>query len=123
MASYELPGVFVNVCRYGSGLGQSTVAGQDAYFQATKGGGHGSYHPLVYGPASCQETVDLTALAFEKAEQYRTPVIILSDGASRSDDGPVELPEFQEPDGGDKPWASKEKDKGKGKKVDFTSAY
>ncbi len=116
MASYDLPGVFVNVCRYGSGLGQSTKAGQDAYLQATKGGGQGCYRPLVYGPGSCQEMVDLMALTFEKAEQYRTPVILLSDGALGQMMEPVELPEYQEPDG-DKPWALKGKGKGKGRRL------
>lgn len=115
MASYELPGVIVNVCRYGNGLGL-IGPGQDAYFQATKGGGHGSYHAIVYGPSTIQEMVDLMAVAFDKAEEHRNPVIILSDGALGQMMEPVELPEFQEPNS-DKAWALKGKGKAAGRRI------
>lgn len=115
MAADQLPGVIVNVCRYGSGLGLISP-GQDAYIQATKGGGHGSYHAIVYGPSTIQEMVDLTAVAFDKADQYRNPVIMLSDGALGQMMEPVEFPEFQEvkPHTG---WTITGKGEGKGKKI------
>jgi 2-oxoglutarate ferredoxin oxidoreductase subunit alpha len=78
MASCELPGVIVNVCRTGPGLG-GIAASQGDYFQATRGGGHGDYRVIALGPNSAQEMYDLTILAFHLAEKYRTPVLILAD--------------------------------------------
>lgn len=79
MASAELPAVIVNIMRGGPGLGN--ISGSQAdYFQAVKGGGHGDYHLLVYAPFSVQEMWDYTILAFEKADEWRNPVMILSDG-------------------------------------------
>ncbi|HNY03836.1 MAG TPA: 3-methyl-2-oxobutanoate dehydrogenase subunit VorB [Bacteroidales bacterium] len=80
MAGAELPAVVVNVVRGGPGLGTIQPSQAD-YFQAVKGGGHGDYKMLVYAPSSVQEMSDQTKLAFEKAFEYRTPVMILSDGA------------------------------------------
>ncbi|MCE5194314.1 MAG: 3-methyl-2-oxobutanoate dehydrogenase subunit VorB [Nitrospiraceae bacterium] len=75
----ELPAVIVNMQRGGPGLGN--ISGSQAdYFQAVKGGGHGDYHMLVYAPFNLQELWDLTMLAFDKADEYRTPVMILGDG-------------------------------------------
>ncbi len=75
----ELPAVVVNVMRGGPGLGNIAPAQSD-YFQATRGGGHGDYRTIVLAPASVQESADLTMDAFELADKYRNPVIILIDG-------------------------------------------
>ncbi len=79
LAGAELPCVVVNVSRGGPGLG-TIQPGQADYFQATKGGGHGDYNMIVLAPFSVQEMNDFLALSFELAFQYRTPVMILSDG-------------------------------------------
>jgi 2-oxoglutarate ferredoxin oxidoreductase subunit alpha len=79
LAGAGLPSVIVNVQRGGPGLGNIS-ASQSDYFQAVKGGGHGDYRMLVYAPASVQEMHDLTAKAFDKADEYRNPVMILADG-------------------------------------------
>ena len=79
LAGCELPAVIANVQRGGPGLGN--IAGSQAdYFQAVKGGGHGGYHMPVLAPFSVQEMFDHAVLAFDLAEKYRTPVMILSDG-------------------------------------------
>ena len=79
MAGAEVPGVIVNVMRGGPGLGNIGGA-QGDYFQAVKGGGHGDYRMINLAPASVQEMMDLTMLAFELADKYRNPTIILVDG-------------------------------------------
>ena len=79
LAGCELPAVIVNIMRGGPGLG-NIAPSQSDYFQATKGGGHGDYHCTVLAPASCQEMMDLTRIAFDIADKYRNPVIILGDG-------------------------------------------
>lgn len=78
MAGMELPCLIVNISRSGPGLG-GIDASQGDYFQAVKGGGHGGYHIIVLAPASVQEMYDLAMLAFDLAEIYRTPVMILGD--------------------------------------------
>ena len=79
LAAAELPAVIVNMQRGGPGLGN--ISGSQAdYFQAVKGGGHGDYKMLVYAPYSVQELWDLTMRAFDKADEYRNPVLILGDG-------------------------------------------
>lgn len=78
MAGSELPGVIVNIMRSGPGLG-GISASQGDYFQATRGGGHGDYRTIVLAPHSVQEMHDLTFLAFDLADKYRNPVIILAD--------------------------------------------
>ncbi len=78
MAGSELPGVIVNISRSGPGLGGIDPSQAD-YFQAVKGGGHGGYHIIVLAPASVQEMYDLTMLAFDLAEIYRTPAMVLAD--------------------------------------------
>jgi 2-oxoglutarate ferredoxin oxidoreductase subunit alpha len=90
MAGCELPGVIVNIARGGPGLGNIAPAQSD-YFQATKGGGHGDYHMIVFAPASVQEAVDLTQKAFDLADLYRNPVMILADGLLGQMIEPVEL--------------------------------
>lgn len=89
----ELPCVIVNMVRSGPGLGGIQPAQSD-YFQSVKGGGHGDYRMLVYGPSSVQECVDLMYTAFDKAEKYRTPVMILGDGMLGQIMEAVELPEM-----------------------------
>lgn len=79
LASAELPAVIVNVSRGGPGLGRICPS-QGDYFQATKGGGHGDYHLIVLAPSTVQEMADLTFLAFDLADRYRNPVMILADG-------------------------------------------
>ena len=79
LAGAELPAVVVNVMRGGPGLG-NIAPSQSDYFQATRGGGHGDYRTIVLGPSGVQEMVDFMPLAFDLADQYRTPVIILADG-------------------------------------------
>lgn len=79
LSAAELPAVIVNIQRGGPGLGNIT-ASQGDYFQAVKGGGHGDYKCLVFSPWNVQEMWDLTVRAFNKADEYRMPVIILGDG-------------------------------------------
>ncbi|OQX79867.1 MAG: 3-methyl-2-oxobutanoate dehydrogenase subunit VorB [Candidatus Omnitrophica bacterium 4484_70.1] len=74
----ELPCVIINVMRGGPGLGNIAPSQAD-YFQATKGGGHGDYHLIVLAPSSVQEAFELVCLAFDLADKYRNPVMILSD--------------------------------------------
>jgi 2-oxoglutarate ferredoxin oxidoreductase subunit alpha len=93
IAGAELPSVFVNVVRGGPGLGDIQPAQSD-YFQATKGGGHGDYHLIVYGPESLQEAVELTVKSFDVADKYRTPVLILADGMLGQMMEPVSFPDF-----------------------------
>ncbi len=105
LAAAELPCVIVNIGRGGPGVG--TIQGSQAdYFQATKGGGHGDYRLLVLAPNSVQELMDFTMLAFEKADQYRMPVMILGDGVTGQMMEPVTLPEpVKLEDLPKKPWA------------------
>lgn len=79
IAGAELPCVIVNIMRGGPGLG-GIQPSQSDYFQATKGGGHGDYHMIVLAPSTVQEAVNLTMEAFDLADKYRTPVMILGDG-------------------------------------------
>jgi len=79
IAGAELPCVLMNVMRGGPGLG-GILPSQSDYFQATRGGGHGDYRLLVLAPSTVQEAVDLTMLAFDLAEKYRNPVMVLADG-------------------------------------------
>jgi len=79
LAGAELPAVVVNVMRGGPGLGNIAPSQAD-YFQATRGGGHGDYRTIVLGPASVQELVDCMPLAFDLADEYRMPVMVLADG-------------------------------------------
>ncbi|MGI6013356.1 MAG: 3-methyl-2-oxobutanoate dehydrogenase subunit VorB [Oscillospiraceae bacterium] len=107
IAAAELPCVIINVMRGGPGLG-GIQASQGDYFQATKGGGHGDYHMIVLAPASVQETIDMMVEAFDLAEEYRTPVMLIADGIIGQMMEPVELPEMQDfkVDPEKKPWAA-----------------
>mgnify|MGYP001130624040 FL=1 len=79
LAAAELPCVIVNVMRGGPGLG-TIQPGQGNYFQATRGGGNGDYRTVVLAPSNVQETADFVQEAFDIADQYRTPVVVLADG-------------------------------------------
>jgi 2-oxoglutarate ferredoxin oxidoreductase subunit alpha len=79
MAGAGLPGVIVNIMRGGPGLG-NIAPSQSDYFQATRGGGHGDYHSIVLSPSYVEEAYKLMFLAFDLADEYRNPVIILGDG-------------------------------------------
>ena len=92
IAGAELPCVVCNMMRGGPGLG-SIQPSQGDYFQATKGGGHGDYHLIVLAPSSVQEAVDLMHNAFDLADIYRTPVMLLADGIIGQMMEPVEFHE------------------------------
>jgi len=92
LAGSNLPAVIVNVVRGGPGLG-NIAPSQCDYFQATKGGGHGDYHMIVLAPSTVPEAGELTMLAFDLADRYLTPVMILADGMLGQMMEPVELPE------------------------------
>jgi 2-oxoisovalerate ferredoxin oxidoreductase alpha subunit len=79
LAGAELPCVIADIMRGGPGLG-NIAPEQGDYNQIVKGGGHGNYRTLVLAPASVQEMADFTALAFELADRYRNPVVVLADG-------------------------------------------
>lgn len=96
IAAMELPAVIVNMMRGGPGLGNIAPA-QGDYFQATKGGGHGDYRLIVLAPAFGQEIADMTRAAFEMADEYRTPVMILGDGMMGQMMEPVVFPEPVDP--------------------------
>lgn len=89
IAAAELPCVIVNMQRGGPGLGNIRAA-QGDYFQAVKGGGHGDYRLIVLAPGTLQELYDLTMNAFDYADYYRNPVMILGDGILGQMAEPVE---------------------------------
>ncbi len=103
MAGAEIPAVVANVMRGGPGLGDIGGA-QGDYFQATKGGGHGDYHLIILAPSSVQEMMDFTMLAFDLADKYRNPVVLLPDGFLGQAIEPVTMrpPVTKFPE---KPWA------------------
>ena len=92
MAGAELPCVIADITRGGPGLG-NIAAEQGDYHQVVKGGGHGNYRTIVLAPHSVQEMADLTALAFELADRYRNPVVLLADGFIGQMMEPVEFPQ------------------------------
>lgn len=96
IAGAQVPCVIVNMMRAGPGLG-GIQPGQADYFQAVKGGGHGDYHMLVYAPSTIQEAVDLTIKAFDSADKYRCPVMILGDGMIGQMMEAAEIPEPIDP--------------------------
>ncbi len=105
LAGSELPCVIADVMRGGPGLGNIAPEQAD-YFQMVKGGGHGSYHNIVVAPASVQEMCDLTILAFELADKYRNPAIVLADGFVGQMMEPLEVVD-REVTPLPKPWAVK----------------
>ncbi|MCI9628672.1 MAG: 3-methyl-2-oxobutanoate dehydrogenase subunit VorB [Eggerthellaceae bacterium] len=106
MAGADLPGVIINVQRGGPGLG-SIQPSQSDYFQATRAMGHGDFYMPVYAPSTVQEMADLVYEAFDVADKYRTPVVILADGMLGQMMEPVILPEAIDPaDLPEKDWAT-----------------
>ena len=99
----DLPCVIVNVMRGGPGLG-GIQPSQSDYWQATRALGHGDGHALVFAPSTIQEIVDLVGKAFDLAEQYRMPALILADGMLGQMMEPVEFPETEYREQ-EKPWA------------------
>jgi 2-oxoglutarate ferredoxin oxidoreductase subunit alpha len=104
IAGAELPCVIVNVMRGGPGLG-GILPSQSDYFQATKGGGHGDYRLLVLAPSTVQEAVDLIMDAFDLADKYRNPVMVLADGYIGQMMEPVEFKKSPPPELPPKNWA------------------
>lgn len=106
IAGAELPVVIVNIMRGGPGLG-GILPSQSDYFQATKGGGHGDYRVLVLAPSTVQEAADLVMDAFDLADQYRNPVMVVGDGMIGQMMEPVEFKrELKPEDLPPKPWAT-----------------
>jgi len=104
LSGQELPAVIINTMRGGPGLGNIAPA-QGDYLQATRGGGHGDYRTIVLAPGSGQELADITRMAFEYADIYRIPVIILGDGMMGQMMEPVEFPDPIDPKSlPPKPW-------------------
>ncbi|HLW84302.1 MAG TPA: 3-methyl-2-oxobutanoate dehydrogenase subunit VorB [Candidatus Sulfotelmatobacter sp.] len=103
LAGAELPCVIVDVMRGGPGLG-NIAPEQSDYFAMVKGGGHGNYRNLVVAPASVQEMAELTILAFDLADKYRNPAIVLTDGFVGQMMEPLDL-EYREIAAPQKPWA------------------
>ncbi|MEG2786664.1 MAG: 3-methyl-2-oxobutanoate dehydrogenase subunit VorB [Romboutsia sp.] len=122
IASAELPCVIVNVMRYGSGLGDIYQA-QGDYWQTVKNGGHGDYRCLVFAPNSVQEAADLTYMAYEKAEEYRNPVVVLSDASISQMMEPVEFKDFYKHDADKFDWSLKGKGDGEFRKTTSTMYY
>jgi len=96
LAGAELPVVIVNIMRAGPGLG-GILPSQGDYFQATKGMGHGDFRLLVLAPWSIQEAADLVQDAFDLADYYRNPVLVVGDGLIGQMMEPVEFGEGREP--------------------------
>ncbi len=91
MAGSNVPAVVIDIMRGGPGLGNIQPSQAD-YNQVTKSAGHGDFHPIVLAPATVQEAIDLTVLAFDLAETYRTLVFVIADGAIGQMMEPAELP-------------------------------
>lgn len=105
IAASEVPCVLVDVMRGGPGLGNIAPAQSD-YNQIVKGGGHGDYRLIVLAPATVQEAVDLTGLAFDLADRYRMTAVVLLDGSLGQMMEPAELPPLRPPASGPAPaWA------------------
>lgn len=94
IAGSELPCVIVDIMRGGPGLGNIQPSQAD-YFQVTRSAGHGDFHPIVLAPASVQEAIDFTVLAFDLADQYRHMVFVVADGQIGQMMEPAELPPMQ----------------------------
>jgi 2-oxoglutarate ferredoxin oxidoreductase subunit alpha len=94
MAGSKVPAVVIDVMRGGPGLGNIQPS-QGDYNQITKTAGHGDFHPIVLAPSTVQEAIDLTVLAFDLAEKYRTLVFVIADGAIGQMMEPAELPEMR----------------------------
>ncbi len=104
MAGSDLPGVIINVQRGGPGLGGIQPSQAD-YWQATRAMGHGDFHILVFAPSSVQEMVDMVIKAFDLADEFRMPAMILADGLLGQMMEPVSFPEITAKTI-EKPWAT-----------------
>ena len=104
MAGADLPGVIINVQRGGPGLGGIQPSQAD-YWQATRALGHGDFRVVVYAPSTVQEMADYVYNAFDVADKYRTPVMILADGMLGQMMEPVVMPEPRD-EQIEKPWAT-----------------
>ena len=122
IAGSEVPCVLVDVMRGGPGLGNIAPSQAD-YNQIVKGGGHGDFKMLVLAPATVQESIDLTYIAFDLAEKYRTLVVILLDGNIGQMMEPAELPPMKVTNGHHRPeWALTGAGGGRPKNI-ITSIY
>ncbi|MEW5957285.1 MAG: 3-methyl-2-oxobutanoate dehydrogenase subunit VorB [Chloroflexota bacterium] len=104
IAGSEVAAVIVNVMRGGPGLGNIQPAQSD-YNQMTKSAGHGDFRSIVLAPSTVQEAINLTGLAFELAEKYRTIAFLAADGMLGQMMEPAELPSMQEPPATRPAWA------------------
>lgn len=104
IAGSELPCVVVDVMRGGPGLG-NILPSQADYFQVTRSAGHGDFHPIVLAPASVQEAIDFTSLAFDLADRYCHMVLLAADGQIGQMMEPAELPPMQPIRPERPPWA------------------
>lgn len=105
IAGSDVPALIINVQRGGPGLGGIQPSQAD-YWQATRATGHGDFHILVFAPATIQEMVDLVYTAYDKADEYRMPSMILADGMLGQMMEPVEFPEKEADHQIEKPWAT-----------------
>jgi 2-oxoglutarate ferredoxin oxidoreductase subunit alpha len=105
IAGTEVPAVLINVMRGGPGLGNIAPSQAD-YNQAVHGGGHGDYNAIVLAPASVQEAIDLTVLAFDLAEKYRSLVMLITDGSIGQMMEPAAMPEMKPITRKDFDWAT-----------------
>ena len=105
IAGSDLPCLIINVQRGGPGLGGIQPSQAD-YWQATRATGHGDFHILVFAPATIQEMVDLVYTAYDKADEYRMPAMILADGMLGQMMEPVKFPEKEANHQIEKPWAT-----------------
>ena len=105
IAGSDLPCLIINMQRGGPGLGGIQPSQAD-YWQATRATGHGDFHILVFAPATIQEMVDLVYTAYDKADEYRMPAMILADGMLGQMMEPVEFPEKEANHQIEKPWAT-----------------
>ena len=105
LACAQLPCVIVDITRCGPGLGNIFPAQSD-YLQVVKGMAHGDYRRIVLAPASIQEAVDLTMEAFDIADEYRNPVVVMADGMIGQMMEPVEFKEYRPRNLPPKTWAA-----------------
>ena len=105
IAGSDLPCLIINVMRGGPGLGGIQPSQAD-YWQATRASGHGDFQNIVFAPSTVQEMVDLTFQAFDLADKYRMPAMMLADGMLGQMMEPVSFPEDYTPIQTDKSWAT-----------------
>jgi 2-oxoglutarate ferredoxin oxidoreductase subunit alpha len=104
IAASDVPVVIVDIMRGGPGLGNIQPSQSD-YNQVTKSAGHGDFHPIVLAPSTVQEAIDLTVLAFDLAEKYRTLVFVVADGSIGQMMEPAELPPMRDYRSGRPDWS------------------